>query len=371
MMTLEKHVRLALIGGFLGAGKTTSLVALANEFARRGLCVGIVTNDQAKDLADTEIVRRAVQPVAEVAGGCFCCRFDDLLHAADSLRQHQPDVILCEPVGSCTDVAATVLNPLKRFYPHSYDPAPLSVLVDPQRLREIVLGELSVSFPGEAHYIFEKQLEEADVIVLNKIDCLDVAEGERLIAALQRRYQRPVLPMSALRGQHIGEWAGFILNEVHAGGRWLREIDYDVYARGEAMFGWLNTTVRLRGQPRFDPAGFLDALMGAIVNGCAAARGEIAHVKATLTEGAQLVQAHVTDLGAPVMQPAPSAASTFTEADLIVNARVHIEPDALSALVTSAIQQAAAAKGIAARIVTLQSFSPAYPRPTHRLAEPA
>jgi G3E family GTPase len=41
----------ACVGGFLGAGKTTALVAAARELIRRGLRVGIITNDQGGSLA--------------------------------------------------------------------------------------------------------------------------------------------------------------------------------------------------------------------------------------------------------------------------------------------------------------------------------
>ena len=41
----------------------------------RGARVGLVTNDQAPNLVDTEILRRKGLEVEEVAGSCFCCNF--------------------------------------------------------------------------------------------------------------------------------------------------------------------------------------------------------------------------------------------------------------------------------------------------------
>ena len=53
--------------------------------------------------------------VGEVAGACFCCKFDDLVATAQQLGEHQqPDVLIAEPVGSCTDLAATVIEPLRQ-----------------------------------------------------------------------------------------------------------------------------------------------------------------------------------------------------------------------------------------------------------------
>src|SRR3954452_13568358 len=109
-----KRIRFVMIGGFLGAGKTTTLTRLARHYLARGQRVGLVTNDQAQDLVDTNSLRAQGFPVAEVAGACFCCRFDDLVAKVESLRDSErPDVILAEPVGSCTDLVATVVQPLK------------------------------------------------------------------------------------------------------------------------------------------------------------------------------------------------------------------------------------------------------------------
>src|SRR5436305_3112138 len=114
---MNKRLRFVMVGGFLGAGKTTALARLARFYAGRGQRVGLVTNDQAADLVDTTSLRSQGFAVEEVAGACFCCRFDDLVDRVGRLQEgERPDVILAEPVGSCTDLVATVLQPLKNVY---------------------------------------------------------------------------------------------------------------------------------------------------------------------------------------------------------------------------------------------------------------
>src|SRR5882762_6061376 len=102
-----KRLRFVMLGGFLGAGKTTAMARLARHYLDRGQRVGLVTNDQAQDLVDTNSLRAQGFPVEEVPGACFCCRFDDLVCRVETLQeQERPHVILAEPVGSCTDLAA-------------------------------------------------------------------------------------------------------------------------------------------------------------------------------------------------------------------------------------------------------------------------
>src|SRR5436309_1050510 len=166
-----KRLRFIMIGGFLGAGKTTTISRLAHFYLNQGRRVGLVTNDQAQDLVDTNSLRAQGFPVEEVAGACFCCRFDDLVSKVGRLEEgEQPDVILAEPVGSCTDLVATVVQPLRDLYGTRFQVAPYPVLFKPSHGLRILRNETGAGFSPKAAYIFRKQLEEADAIVINRID---------------------------------------------------------------------------------------------------------------------------------------------------------------------------------------------------------
>ena len=82
---IETIPRLILVGGFLGAGKTTLLAQAAMQLSKQGKRVGLVANDQAANLVDSEVLKAAGTCVEEVAGGCFCCRFPDMIAALDAL----------------------------------------------------------------------------------------------------------------------------------------------------------------------------------------------------------------------------------------------------------------------------------------------
>src|SRR6476620_10884050 len=104
---LEKHTppscksapRYVMIGGFLGSGKTTAIAALAQRLTRQGLRVGLITNDQGQNLVDTALLRSRGFATEEIPGGCFCCRFNSLVEAAERLTAAaRPDVFIGEPV---------------------------------------------------------------------------------------------------------------------------------------------------------------------------------------------------------------------------------------------------------------------------------
>src|SRR6202041_3752295 len=154
-----------LVGGFLGSGKTTLILAAARELQKRGLHSAMVWNDQGEDLVDSHHASLSSMHSGEVTGGCFCCPLSQLIDAIDDLRAYAPDVIFAEPVGSCTDLSATVLRPLLE-YSETYQLAPLTVLVDPLRARSMLEEDADL----DMRFLFDKQLQEADLVCFTKSD---------------------------------------------------------------------------------------------------------------------------------------------------------------------------------------------------------
>src|SRR5678816_3557071 len=92
-------IRYIMIGGFLGAGKTTAVARLAQALRGKNLRVGLITNDQGRNMVDTAMLRSRGFPTEEIPGGCFCCRFNSLVDAANKLTESiAPDVFIAEPV---------------------------------------------------------------------------------------------------------------------------------------------------------------------------------------------------------------------------------------------------------------------------------
>ena len=329
-------------GGWLSrAGKTTLLAQAAVRLSETGHRVGLVANDQAAELVDSEIFKLTGTCVEEVAGGCFCCRFPDMIAALERLADRdRADVLLGEPVGSCTDLAATVMRPLKDLHGAQFGLAPLSVLVDGNQVR--VLARLRAAakqgpaerFPDNVLYIYEKQLEEADLIVLNKVDRLADGELADLKSSLAERFpDKPLLTMSALTGEGLDAWLEYVEHQLPASqqsaGEHVVEVDYDTYAAGEAALGWLNASVLLRTHGPVGWQSFAEDLLEEIRRAVVTRGAEIAHVKLIIGQGGESLLGNLTSNYGPAIvrgRLAPAAG----QAAMRINARVHIGPSGTS-----------------------------------------
>jgi len=264
--------------------------------------------------------------------------------------------------------------------------APLCVLTDPVRLGQAESqqdqaepqqsqtqprpgepGPPTAVFSPNVVYIYHKQLEEADAIVLNKADTLPPGEGERLGRLVAQRFPgKEFLVMSALTGEGVDRWLEFVLGDAPAG-RQVVPVDYDRYAAGEAALGWLNTAVHLRGLQPTDWRRFGQELLDLVWRRLSQIGAEVAHFKFRLTAGKGSLSASLTrnDEQPQFRGDLPDIPG---EALLLVNLRAALDAELLKQLWEECLAQAAGGT-IGVEVESLRSFAPARPEPTHRFAE--
>ena len=156
-----RRVQLHLVGGFLGSGKTTAIASACELLRERGLRAAVVTNDQGEMLVDTGALAGIGVATAEVTGGCFCCRYDELVERIAALAADGAEHLFAEAVGSCVDIARTVVNPLLQRREVALEAITFSVLADVRLLADLLAGRpLPWSNPA-LRYLFERQLAEA------------------------------------------------------------------------------------------------------------------------------------------------------------------------------------------------------------------
>jgi G3E family GTPase len=355
--------------GFLGAGKTTTMTATALALQKQGRRVAVITNDQGVELVDTKLVRSRLDSVAEVTGGCFCCKFEDLVEAVVALvASDDVDTVLAEAVGSCTDLQATVVRPLRQYYGETMVVAPLTTVVDP--LRHLAFDRAAQRGEPESDlsYLFRQQLTEADVIAVNKLDTITPEQRGTLLARLRTDYPNAeVVCYSATAGAEIDSlleaWTGPARNEAVE-----LDIDYDRYAAAEAQLAWMNQELDLTAEaPGLDATAWARTVLDRL-SGWAAEQGAvIGHAKLTVElEDGDFAKLSLTAAGAqPTLDRAASSQAVRGRA--VVNARVACEPDALDAAVSEAVRAADEGAGVTSSATAPVSFKPSYPRPVHRL----
>jgi hypothetical protein len=150
------------------------------------------------------------------------------------------------------------------------------------------------------------------------------------------------------------------------------EIDYDTYAEGEALLGWLNATVTISAETPFDANAFARGFATAVQSRLGAESVEIAHLKMTLDATGGLGDIAVLNLVRNDFVPELSqeAADPMQEAELVVNLRAEGPPELLERAVRESLASVvrdAPLQGIRTQVDHLEHFRPDRPVPTHRI----
>lgn len=362
-----KKIKLIIVGGFLGAGKTTALLSLAEEMMKEGQKVAIVTNDQSANLVDSASIRDYGYPVMEVTKGCFCCNFDDFIDKLHGLiAEFEPDVILAEPVGSCTDLIATIMKPLKQDTSNNFLISPLSVMVDPRRLDSLMKNGDDTFRRHEISYLFVKQLEEADLIILNKVDLLDDESLVKYKEYLYKNFpQAKIICVSAANHHGLQDWIT-ASEEYPEFKKASLSIVYDTYAAAEAALGWLNTSAEIQSDSGFYPDEYIYDIATSIRDVLKENNFEIAHMKMCIISNSDYSKLSCVGINYPICQDR-KINSTCKKGQLLINIRANCSPDFLQELTSNILTDISDKNDLFMANFSIDCFAPTYPKPVHRL----
>ena len=173
----RKPIPVIVIGGFLGAGKTTLLNYILSE--NHGIRVGVLVNDFGAINIDAKLVVGVDGDVVSLANGCVCCSIrDDLIPACMELilRKDPPELLIVESSGVSEpqQVANTFMVPeIERLM--ALDA--VVTIVDAEQFPATMQGEMAS--------LARTQVEDADMIVLNKVDLVNHKELKAVKSLLQ------------------------------------------------------------------------------------------------------------------------------------------------------------------------------------------
>ncbi len=382
MNRIESVVRLYVVGGFLGAGKTTALTALAAHFIRQKKRVAVITNDRTDGLVDSDIMRTLGINYREISGACICARFRDFLSAADALlEKHQPHVILAEPVGSAADLISTVIRPLRAYTQNRYEIMPLTVLADPVRVCEMLGDEHNPdeesAWPEDIKQLYDRQLSEADRILMTKTDAVDEETIAKSHAILKKLYatQNPLIGIqtfSALTGEGLVEWLQALDDFDASKSSEIKNSDLD-HSSAESALGWVNLEVKLI--PRNEDHDVDDSLDGvALIQGFFHRLHErmqgapIGHLKLFASMNNKLLKANVVDWRRGYQIENMNASEFVVDKSHIrINLRAVMDHTQLERIAIDSVFEAAGFQNSTVEVIKLLSVKPDRPEPTYRI----
>lgn len=355
-------MKLVLTGGFLGSGKTTAIVNAARILMRDGKKVAIITNDQGDQQVDTAYVRSMNIPVREVPNGCFCCNYQQLDDHVEELKKSDPDIIFAESVGTCTDLIATIAKPMSNLRPET--DIVISIFADGALISSIVEGRSSFA-EESVRYIYKKQLEEADLLILNKIDLLGSREREILDQTIRAEFPgKIILHQNSWEEHDIARWIETLYQFTSAGKRRSLDIDYDIYGEGEAQLAWLDKTISVN-TTGYDSLFIVEQIVRSIADQIQSNHFIIGHLKFFVESNGlkQKISITSTSTGADIKM----SRTESNEATVLINARVETDPSVLKKIVEQSLKQAEDRFGCKIIDGKWSVFKPGFPRPTHRI----
>lgn len=176
-----------IVSGFLGAGKTTLIRKLLNESFQKSN-VALIENDFGEISVDAALMRDTNIEVREMNSGCICCSIsgDFVNSVIELLEKFTPDKIIIEPsgVGKLSDIYRMCLN--RKIQELAKVKAKITV-VDVNRCKTYLdnFGEF-----------FQDQIENADVIILSRINEYPQKTGDALKLIRDLNIKAPVLSKS-------------------------------------------------------------------------------------------------------------------------------------------------------------------------------
>lgn len=255
-MTDAERIPVTVVGGFLGAGKTTLVNHLLRTATRR---YAVLVNDFGSVNVDAGLIRGQDGDVLALANGCVCCSIGPDL--GDSLgllarRRPAPDHIIVEASGVSDPWRVAQIVKLEA-----------GVMLD----TVLVLAD-AAAFPAQLadRYLtdtLERQLARADLVVLTKCDLAGPAKHAAADAVLRVRPDARVVEMdgAALPEALLGGIAtapGVPSRLVADSPRhdfptwqWQDPAPFDAARLGAVLDGLPPSVLRLKGICRVGPDG--------------------------------------------------------------------------------------------------------------------
>lgn len=359
-------MRCYLIGGFLGSGKTTAIQEACNQLLKKGSRIGVITNDQGTLLVDSEILNVQGLSQEQIVNGCFCCRYTEFKELLDTMKANvHPDYLFAEAVGSCADLVATIVKPLLR---QGFEADIVyTVFADAELLLAVLQG--NAAFLNEdVRYIYRKQLEEADLILISKTDLLTVTGATELQQVIEAEYPGKIIRLhNSFNPDNVSNWLSCLEAFTLKDSRKSLDIDYEIYARGELSLAWTDEMLFLSSLDGTAKTAAY-ALTQLVHKNVLAAGYPVGHLKFLLDDGMSKEKISYTTI-ARTVPTMPYIQDEVNEVTVLVNARLQTGPGEINAIMRKSLEELKQHFTGDLRILQSHSFTPGKPVPVWRVGD--
>ena len=270
--------KFAVFSGFLGSGKTTTMIALTKFYAEKYAPAAMISNDlgHGVTLADHRLAKLSGADASEITGDCICYVNELLADRLDDYYARGCELVVSDIPGFGVGALEHVYHGLTEKWPGRFDLAPFTVLIEPRTVALLRSGA-----DADLRYLYDTQLREADLIVLNKCDLLDGGQRASDLAWLEEHYpQAQRLALSARTGEGL-EMLAKALREGEASLR-KPDIGYGGKAFRRAMGRLSEAYLQYHAAvccDDFDGSAYLLDMAERVREGIRAAGKEIPHLK--------------------------------------------------------------------------------------------
>jgi len=357
---VKAKAKYVVMSGFLGAGKTTSMIAFANSLNSRHGKAAILANDLgASNIVDADYTATTDILTTQIAGNCICYQHENLVDKLNQLVSGGAEYIFSDIPGCGIGALDNVYLQLENREPGEFELMPFTCIVDPERLRMIMPEAAQISLPGEMRFLLDAQMAEADLIVLNKKDLLNEDELAKRMDFIRAAYpDTPVMAMSALTGEGVDEVADYLISNSAAATH--RDIGYgsEEFIAAETLLSWYNRRVFLAecGDKNIDFNAVIADLFESVRSGLKANNSNVPHLKMFAAgEGDDFIKASLIGVDYDV-EYAHKLSGAYSAISLIINARAAADSQVMVDVVDDAIDAVTVKYNLKARTFFMEAF---------------
>jgi hypothetical protein len=217
-------------------------------------------------------------------------------------------------------------------------------------------------FDDAVTYIYQKQLQEAGAIILNKIDLISERQLEEVKEFMLNNFAGKIrLYQNSLNADFISHWLNVLEHYPYEQVPPSLEINYKVYGEGEAKLAWLDEELEITSSA-LNATDCAVALINRIYRKIRNKHLPVGHLKFLLNG-----ETKISFTSGLLQEPVKLTGIVSEQSSLLINARIQTQPDALAQIVHEAIAETEELNACSINTVSSKSFTPGFPTPTFRV----